>query len=113
LNFSNRKDVEVIRTDSLSGAKNFKDDSLDFVYLDADHRYPGLSNDLLTWYPKIRPGGFLCGHDYLDGFYFRTTFGVKSAVDDFITIKNLQLYITTDATTNICPSWLVQKPVTK
>jgi hypothetical protein len=38
--------------------------SADMVFIDADHRYSGIKKDIETWYPKVRPGGILCGHDF-------------------------------------------------
>ena len=41
-------------------------ESVDFIFIDADHRYSHIRNDILSWYPKLKPGGLICGHD-LDG----------------------------------------------
>jgi hypothetical protein len=51
---------------------------LDFVYIDADHSYLGCLRDLELWWPKIRPGGMLAGHDY-------GQFGVTDALNEFFT----------------------------
>ena len=40
------------------------DDSMDFVFIDADHRYEAVARDLNHWWPKVRRGGIFCGHDY-------------------------------------------------
>ena len=37
---------------------------LDFVFIDADHRYEAVKQDIEAWLPKIRMGGILAGHDY-------------------------------------------------
>jgi hypothetical protein len=42
------------------------DASLDYVYVDARHDYCGVKEDLEAWWPKLRRGGILAGHDYLD-----------------------------------------------
>ncbi len=39
-------------------------DQFDFVFLDADHSYEGVTADILQWWPLIKKGGYLCGHDY-------------------------------------------------
>lgn len=41
-----------------------KDDVADFIFIDADHRYSSVRNDLLNWYPKLKKGGLICGHDF-------------------------------------------------
>lgn len=59
--FTNTK---IIRETSLTAVEQFTDNSLDFVYIDADHTYEGISADLPAWYAKVRPGGVVSGHDY-------------------------------------------------
>lgn len=54
-------------------------DCLDFIYLDGDHSYKGVFDDLCAWFSKIREGGIIGGHDY-DHI---THPGVKKAVDEF------------------------------
>lgn len=55
---------DVIRETSLSGVKNFPDESLDFVYIDANHDFPNVANDIHAWSKKVRRGGIVSGHDY-------------------------------------------------
>jgi hypothetical protein len=54
----------VIQGRSVDEAKTFVDQSLDFAFLDADHTYEGVKADIEAWLPKVKPGGWLCGHDY-------------------------------------------------
>ena len=56
----------MIRTKSTQGADLFQDNSLDFVYIDANHAYDYVVEDMEKWYPKVKNGGYLIGHDYLD-----------------------------------------------
>jgi len=49
---------------SVEASKQVKDGSLDVVFIDAIHEEPYVSQDLMAWYPKIRHGGILAGHDY-------------------------------------------------
>jgi len=74
---------EIVRALSVNAASRHGDRSLDFVYLDADHSYEGVLKDLEAWRPKVRPGGMMCGHDYLDAVLEEGNFGVKSAVNKF------------------------------
>lgn len=55
---------DILRKDSLSGANYFPDESLDFVYIDANHDFPHVANDIHTWSKKVRIGGIVAGHDY-------------------------------------------------
>jgi hypothetical protein len=41
----------------------FPDKSLDFVFIDGNHGYSFVKQDILAWLPKIKPGGVICGHD--------------------------------------------------
>lgn len=49
---------------SLEAATKFEDASLDFVFIDAAHEYEHVKDDLNAWYPKIKKGGILAGHDF-------------------------------------------------
>lgn len=72
--------AKVVRKDSLIAAADFEDESLDFVFLDADHTYSAIKADLAAWMPKVKSGGWLGGHDY-DHPNF-PSWGVKQAVDE-------------------------------
>jgi Methyltransferase domain len=84
--------AQIHRAASPEAAQRFADGSLDFVYLDARHDYASVLVDLDAWYPKIRPGGILLGHDYLDGRYNATQFGVRSAVSTFSATHGLSVW---------------------
>lgn len=70
---------ELIREDSVTASNRFDDGSLDFVYLDADHSEAGLVADICAWFPKVREGGIIAGHD-LDHRDFP---GVRNAIERF------------------------------
>jgi len=74
-----RKKVEVLRMPSMAGALHVEDGSQDLVFIDGDHRYEGVHNDIQAWLPKVRPGGIICGHDYGQP---TPEWGVKEAVDE-------------------------------
>lgn len=50
---------------SVEASKKFKDESVDVVFLDADHSYEAVKADLEAWYPKIKLGGLMAGHDFV------------------------------------------------
>lgn len=72
--------AKIVRKDSLEAAKDIPDASLDFVFIDADHSYEGCKADIEAWLPKVKPGGFISGHDYENTDFPK--FGVKRAVDE-------------------------------
>jgi hypothetical protein len=62
-----------------------------------------VAEDLEAWLPKLRPGGILAGHDYIDGTFVNGEFGVRSAVDAFAARHALRVRATlTDSPWN---SW--------
>ncbi len=76
----------VMAVPSEVAAREFGDNSLDFVFLDADHSVEGVTADIAAWWPKVKPNGYLCGHDYGGWLCVgkeRQYFGVKQAVDTF------------------------------
>lgn len=56
--------VKIMRMSTLDAAKMVEDESVDFVFIDADHSYEGCKGDIDAWLPKVRKNGMLCGHDY-------------------------------------------------
>jgi len=57
----------IWRMTSVEAAAKVPDHSFDFVYIDARHDYESVLEDLEAWARKVRPGGILAGHDYVDG----------------------------------------------
>lgn len=57
--------VRSVREPSPEASARFKDVSLDFVYVDGKHRTADVVRDLRAWWPKVRPGGILAGHDII------------------------------------------------
>ena len=91
----NMKPVEnyyiPIKITSLEASKKFKDNSLDFVFLDSSHTYEDVKADIAAWLPKVKPGGILAGHDYyVDGedWFPEVKQAVNEMLDDFDKIDN-------------------------
>lgn len=59
-------DCRLIRKTSMEAAPDFEDGSLDFVYIDGDHAFMHIAQDICTWEKKVRSGGVVSGHDYFD-----------------------------------------------
>jgi len=81
--------IEWVRIKSAEAASLFDDESLDFVYIDGDHSYEFVRDDITLYYPKVKKGGLLSGHDY---DYNKGT-KVILAVNDFVKKYNLSLNI--------------------
>lgn len=104
--------IRVFRKLSVEAAGVFADANFDFVYLDADHTYEGAKADIAAWWPKVRPGGVLAGHDYLKAVVgvHKLRVGVMQAVDEFVAAEKLTLHTT--AAKERFASWFVAKATT-
>jgi len=117
----------MVRGSSQVVSEMFEDDCFDFVYIDANHAYDFVIQDIELWYPKVKKGGYLLGHDYIDmdwendphfadcygkdkhiysstGFYFGV-FGVNPAVDQFCKTNNYELTLTNEW----FGTWMIKK----
>lgn len=68
---------------SPKAAERFEDNSLDFIYIDAEHTYEAVKLDIPAWWSKLKKGGIMAGHDYSDNWP-----GVKKAVNEFVSEYN-------------------------
>ena len=77
LRTENYNNISLIQKTSDDAVNDFKDASIDFVYIDGIHQYPNVLSDIKNYLPKIKKGGIIGGHDY--GQHWP---GVKQAVDE-------------------------------
>lgn len=90
--FKNLQGVSILKLPSVEAAASFEDNYFDWVYIDGNHIYEAVAQDLEAWLPKIKKGGFLCGHDYSDTESTRKKGdGVFAAVNDFCKKYNLSV----------------------
>ncbi len=85
-----------IRKTSEDAISEFEDNSIDFIYVDGDHRYELALLDLRLWYPKLKKGGLFSGHDYIGGQP-----GVINAVNEFAQQNNIDTIYITSAYTDL------------
>lgn len=103
-----RERVCVIRELSTDAAELFQDGSLDFVYIDADHSREAVLADLRAWFPKVKYGGIIAGHDYLKkDLPCGGAYGVIEAVEEYFGRLGMmsEIQVTEDAD----PSWVFVK----
>lgn len=68
--------TKIFDMESTFAARFFIDEMFDFVFIDAGHDYESVKNDLESWYPKVKKGGIIAGHDIHAP-------GVAKAVNEF------------------------------
>lgn len=56
--------IFIRRNDSAVASLNFEDGEVDFAFIDAAHDHASVDLDIRAWWPKIRSGGVMAGHDY-------------------------------------------------
>ena len=56
--------MSAIQMSSAKASQLYDDKSLDFVFIDANHSYKEVKNDILNWLPKLKSGATFAGHDY-------------------------------------------------
>ena len=83
--------VTFHRKMSMDAVRDFEDGSLDFVYIDANHQDPYITQDIVEWTKKVRSGGIVAGHDYVKLKHTRVD--VIKAVNKYVKEKNLALFI--------------------
>jgi predicted O-methyltransferase YrrM len=94
-------DCVLIKKYSMEAVKNFVDESLDFVFIDGNHRYDFVVDDIREWSKKVRIGGIVSGHDY---YITRThNVGVIKAVDEYTKEHKYNLKLTDWDKKNPCP----------
>jgi len=113
--------VTYIRNYTHLAVQSFENNSVDYVYVDARHDYLGAKEDIEDWWPIIKPGGLLAGHDFEDAYEVKgqnwsisidgTDNGnkaVKSAVEEFAYNHGIQ-HVVLRRETNFV-SWFIRKP---
>lgn len=85
LDFLHPQRWKPMKATSPGATSSFADGSLDFVYIDADHNYQPVLEDLGAWWPKLKTGGMMAGHDFVDPMVVDGGWGrfVQPAVFDF------------------------------
>lgn len=96
--------VNLIRDYSIGANIQFEDESLDFVYIDGNHGLDFIRWDLKIWWPKVKPGGLFCGHDFYDDTVWPSNCSVKTAVEEFMLGRHQPMHLTPK-----CGSWWVVK----
>ena len=95
-------------SEKLVWVKNFSseavieiNESVDFVYIDGNHQLEFVTEDIENYFPLVRQGGILGGHDFYNGFQ-KEHDGVVNSVILFATKNSLSLR-------SEMPDWWIEK----
>ena len=95
--------VTFLKGYSMDVVKTIPEESLDFVYIDANHYYEFIKEDLVEWSKRVRKGGIVSGHDY----YVSPNCDVIQAVDEHVKEYGIDRWFLTDDTS--CSYFWVKK----
>lgn len=108
--FQNNK-VEIIRSfsNNVDIINKFNDSYFDIIFIDGDHSYEGVKEDLNNWWSKCNT--LFCGHDYMlsKTIWNGVECGVKKAVDEFIIEKSNEIKMFRVFTESPNPTWFIWK----
>lgn len=85
IKLKNDNRVTFLEVTSKEAEQRVKDNSIDIIFIDAEHSYNSVRGDIELWYPKVREGGILAGHDYHINW-----FGVIKAVNEKFKSINIE-----------------------
>jgi len=89
--YKEKSNIKIHKSNSIHFLQNQEDNTYDIIYIDGDHSYNGVKQDLTNAFRKIKNGGYIMGHDYeMNMKKAKNTydFGVKRAVDEFCITYN-------------------------
>lgn len=102
-------DCNIVKKTSMEAVLDVADGSLDFVFIDGNHSFNFVMEDLIGWGRKVRKGGIISGHDY----YHFSNSGVVESVNKYCEIHRLQLHLTewdyTGHKDDRCPCWYIER----
>lgn len=85
--YVDNKAIQIIQSNTKDFLESIPDNSLDYIYIDADHSYEAVCIDLSLARHKVRAGGYIMGHDYISPRFD----GVVKAVNEFCSRYNLEI----------------------
>lgn len=96
----------IIHDTSMNTVEVFDDNSIDFVFIDGNHEFAGVYEDIEEWTKKVKPGGIIAGHDYKKDDSRK--YGVIEAVNKYCQLNGIEeLYILKKG--GFVPCWMFYK----
>ena len=102
---ANKYGFKLIKGWSMDAVKQFEDESLDFVFIDGNHDFQHVVEDVAAWSKKVKKGGIVSGHDFFTNHHKR--FGVKEAIPAWCAAEEISPLFVWKG--DHCPSWFYIK----
>jgi len=102
---ADRCGFKLMKAWSLDAVKEFANESLDFVFIDGNHDFRHVVDDVDEWSKKVRKGGIVSGHDFFINHHKR--FGVREAIPAWCEANQIKPLFA--VTHDHCPSWFYVK----
>ncbi len=99
--------THIMREMSMEAVKKFRDGSLDFVFIDSNHAFDYVMQDLIEWSKKVRVGGIVSGDDYSP----MRNGGVIEAVDAYTKVHGIKFNLTNPIPNKIRDRGAFEQPV--
>lgn len=98
----------IIKDFSMNAIKNFAPNSIDFVYIDGNHDYDHVLEDISAWTEIVRPDGIVAGHDYgRNKKYRHVGQAVTQAINDYVSTHEIKNFFILPR--NYCSDWFFIK----
>jgi SAM-dependent methyltransferase len=100
-------DCTLVKGWSMDVVKKIKDDSLDFVFIDGNHDFRHVTEDIDEWKKKVRPGGIVAGHDFFRSRRGKNDMHVREVVPAYAYAYKINPWFVLRG--DKCPSWFYIK----
>lgn len=100
-------DAKFMRMISMKAVRFVPDNSLDFVFIDGNHEYSYVSEDITEWTKKVKPGGIVAGHDYTENA--ERGYGVIEAVNEYTKENHIAPWFILHAGGSLVDCWMFIK----
>jgi predicted O-methyltransferase YrrM len=88
--------INFHKSDSIEFLNSCDNETYDLIYIDTTHDYGRTKEEIILAYNKIKPNGYLAGHDY-------NTDGVSNAILSIFKYPDIEIFLDS--------SWLIQKTI--
>lgn len=78
--------ITPLRMTSVDACKLYENESLDFIYIDGDHDYLSVKEDISIWYPKLKNGGYIAGDDFEEDAWPGVYYAINEYFNDNVTV---------------------------